>query len=98
MFRRMIDLLLVTFLTALISFSTSAVFAQKNQNSAKGEMKESGKEVGRAGKSVGHNVVHGHPVRAGKHFGKHIGRSGKDFGKGTKHAVHHVVHRNKNQH
>ncbi len=65
--------------------------AQDNTNSAKGQMKESGAEVGRAGRSMGRNVKHGRVVRGGKHFGKHIGRAGKHFGRGTKKAVKHVV-------
>jgi hypothetical protein len=48
-----------------------------------GEMKESGKEVGKAGTSLGHHVRHGRPVRGAKHFGKHMGQAGKHFGKGT---------------
>ena len=52
-----------------------------------GEMKESGKEVGKAGKSMGHHVRHGRPVRGAKHFGKHMGRAGKHFGKGSAKAA-----------
>ena len=63
-------------------------FAMQNKNAkgkptAGGEMKESGKEVGNAGKSMGHNVRHGRPVRGAKHFGKHMGRAGKHFGRGS---------------
>ena len=61
-------------------------FAQ-NSNSSSGQMKQSGSEVGKAGKSMGHNVKHGRVVRGGKHFGKHMGRAGKHFGLGTKKAV-----------
>jgi hypothetical protein len=65
--------------------------AQQNNNTTKGQMKQSGSEVGRAGKSMGHNVKHGRIVRGGKHFGKHMGRAGKHFGRGTKKAVKHAV-------
>ncbi len=65
--------------------------AQENANSSKGQMKESGKEVGRAGTAMGRNVKHGRVVRGGKHFGKHMGRAGKHFGRSTKKAVKHVV-------
>ena len=65
--------------------------AQKNNDTTKGQMKQSGSEVGRAGKSMGHNVKHGRIVRGGKHFGKHMGRAGKHFGRGTKKAVKHAV-------
>ena len=64
---------------------------QQNNNTTKGEVKQSGTEVGRAGQSMGHNVKHGRIVRGGKHFGKHMGRAGKHFGRGTKKAVKHVI-------
>jgi hypothetical protein len=66
-------------------------FAQQNNNTATGQMKESGSEVGKAGKSMGRNVRHGRLVRGGKHFGKHMGRAGRHFGRGTKKAVKHVI-------
>jgi hypothetical protein len=65
--------------------------AQENSNTSKGQMKESGSEVKRAGQSMGHNVKHGRLVRGGKQFGKHIGRAGRHFGRGTKKAVKHVI-------
>ena len=65
--------------------------AQQNNDTTKGQMKQSGSEVGRAGKSMGDNVKHGRIVRGGKHFGKHMGRAGKHFGRGTKKAVKHAV-------
>jgi len=66
-------------------------FAQQNNNSATGQMKESGSEVGKAGKSMGRNVRRGRIVRGGKHFGRHMGRAGKHFGRGTKKAVKRVI-------
>ena len=66
-------------------------FTQQNNNSATGQMKESGSEVGKAGKSMGRNVRRGRVVRGGKHFGKHMGRAGKHFGRGTKKAVKRVI-------
>jgi hypothetical protein len=65
--------------------------AQDNNNSPKGEMKASGTEVGRAGKSMGRSVRRGRVVRGGKRFGKHMGRAGKHFGRGTKKAVKRVI-------
>lgn len=65
--------------------------AQENNNTSGGQMKESGSEVKKAGKSMGHNVRRGRIVRGGKHFGKHMGRAGKHFGRGTKKAVKHVI-------
>jgi len=64
---------------------------QENANTSKGQMKESGKEVSRAGKSMGRNVKHGRIVHGSKHFGKHMWRAGKHFGRGTKKAVKHAV-------
>lgn len=56
----------------------------KNRNaSVKGEMKQSGKEMNKAGKSLGGNIKHGRVARGGKNFGKHVYRAGKHFGKGT---------------
>jgi hypothetical protein len=65
--------------------------AKQNSNTATGQMKQSGSEVKRAGTSAGHNMKHGRVVRAGKHFGKHVGRAGKHFGRGTKKAVKHAI-------
>ena len=73
-------------LILIAMFASSPVALAQNKNAKPtvgGEMKESGKEVGKAGTSLGHNVRHGRPVRGGKQFGKHIGRAGKHFGKGS---------------
>ncbi|HUK89940.1 MAG TPA: hypothetical protein VLZ81_06035 [Blastocatellia bacterium] len=96
MFRKGITLLVTAVVCLTLALAPMEASAQKNSNSAKGQMKESGKEVGRAGKSLGHNVRHGRLIRGGKGFGKHMGRSGRHFGKGTKRAAHHVVSTNKN--
>jgi len=53
----------------------------------KTEMKQSGKEMSKAGKSLGENVKHGRVARGGKQFGKHTYRAGKHFGKGSKNAA-----------
>jgi hypothetical protein len=65
--------------------------SQENNNTSGGQMKESGSEVKKAGKSMGQNVKHGRVVRGGKHFGKHMGRAGRHFGRGTKKAVKHAI-------
>jgi hypothetical protein len=71
-------------LTVLVLPSSFANAQNKNAKpTVGGEMKESGKEVGKAGKSLGHNVRHGRPVRGAKHFGKHMGHAGKHFGRGA---------------
>ena len=78
---------------AALALSLSAPltgFAQNN-NTAGGQMKESGSEVGKAGKSMARHAKHGRIVKGGKHFGKHMGRAGRHFGRGTKKAVKHVV-------
>ena len=89
--KRTIRNFLITFALA-VSFALIPVsgFAQ-NSNSSSGQMKQSGSEVGKAGKSLGHNVKHGRVLRGGKHFGKHMGRSGKHFGRGTKKFVKKVI-------
>jgi len=72
-----------------------SVSAQQDTKSgtptAKGQYKESGKEIGKAGTSLGHNVKHGRVARGGKHFGKHMGRAGKHIGRGTKRVVKKAV-------
>jgi hypothetical protein len=84
---------LVLSLVSLIVFTFGSSFAiAQNGNgnrkpTVKGEMKESGKETAKAGKSLGHNVKRGRIVHGGKQFGKHVGRAGKHVGKGTKAAA-----------
>jgi len=87
-----------TTLNFVVTFALAVSFAlipltalAQNSNSSSGQMKQSGSEVGKAGKSMGHNVKHGRIVRGGKHFGKHMGRSGKHFGRGTKKFVKKVI-------
>jgi hypothetical protein len=63
----------------------------KDKDTASGQMKEGGKETGRAGKSLGHNVKHGRVLHGGKRFGQHIGRAGKHVGHGTETAVKRAV-------
>ena len=83
--------LVVALAVGLISFSGS--YAQNSNSSATGEVKQSGSEAGKAGKSMGRNVRRGRIVRGGKHFGKHMGRAGKHFGKGTKRGTKKVFKR-----
>ena len=68
-------------------FASFDAFAQ-NSNSMKGQVKESGSEFGKAGKSLGHNIKHGRILRGGKYFGKHMGRAGKHVGRAGKHVGH----------
>lgn len=87
-----------TILNFLVAFALAVSFAlipltsfAQNSNSSSGQMKQSGSEVGKAGKSMGRNVKHGRILRGGKYFGKHMGRSGKHFGRGTKKFVKKVI-------
>ena len=94
---RVVQVILTT--AAVITFAVAAplVITQqdtKGKSTAKGQMKEGGKEVDKAGKSLGHNVRHRRIVRGGKHFGKHIGYAGRHVGRGTKHAVKKAVRAN----
>lgn len=88
---RVIKFLMMAALTLSFVLSPLSAISQENNNTSGGQMKESGSEVKKAGKSMGHNVKHGRILRGGKHFGKHIGRAGKHFGRGTKKAVKHVI-------
>jgi hypothetical protein len=74
-----------------LALTPLSVLAQENNNTSKGQMKESGSEVKKAGTAMGRNVKHGRLVRGGKHFGRHMGRAGRHFGRGTKKAVKHVI-------
>jgi hypothetical protein len=66
-------------------------FAQQNNNTATGQMKESGSEVSKAGKSMARHARRGRVVKGGKHFGKHMGRAGRHFGRGAKKVVKRAV-------
>jgi hypothetical protein len=74
-----------------LALSPMLGMAQQNNNTATGQMKQSGSETAKAGKSMARHVKHGRIVKGGKHFGKHMGRAGKHFGRGTKKAVKHVI-------
>ncbi len=85
--REAVKFLIVAVLGLCVALTPLFGVAQQNKNTAGGQMKTSGSEVGKAGKSMGSNVRHGRVLRGGKHFGKHMGRAGKHFGRGTKKAV-----------
>jgi len=86
-----LKLLTVTAMSLFLALNPLCGTAQENNNTATGQMKQSGSEVAKAGKSMGRHVRHGRVVKGGKHFGKHMGRAGKHFGRGTKRAVKHVI-------
>jgi hypothetical protein len=91
---RIAQVILTTAAVIVFALAAPPAFAQQDKQgkpTAKGQMKEGGKEAGRAGTSLGHHVRHGRIVRGGKHFGKHIGYAGRHIGRGTKHAVKKVV-------
>jgi hypothetical protein len=74
---------------ALLAFTVFSPYAMaqddkvKGQPTAGGQMKEGGKEMGKAGKSLGSNIKHGRVARGGKHFGKHVYHGSKHIAKGT---------------
>ena len=78
---------------ALVAFTVWSPYAMAQDDKVKakptvgGQMKEGGKEMGKAGKSLGSNVKHGRVARGGKHFGKHVYHGGKHIGKGTTKAA-----------
>ena len=86
---RITKVILTTAAVIIFAVASPPAFAQQDTQgkpTAKGQMKESGKQVGKAGKSLGHNVKRGRILRGGKRFGKHIGYAGRHVGRGTKHA------------
>lgn len=46
-----------------------------------------GKDIGKGSEELGHDVAHGHPVDAGKDFGKGVGHGAAAIGVGTVHAA-----------
>jgi hypothetical protein len=74
---------------AMIAFSIASPYAMAQDDKVKakptvgGQMKEGGKEMGKAGKSLGSNVKKGRVARGGKRFGKHAYHGGKHIGKGS---------------
>jgi hypothetical protein len=89
--KRRVKFLMMTATTALSLVLVPVQGIAQNNNTSTGQMKQSGSEVKRAGKSMARNVRHGRILRGGKHFGKHIGRAGKHFGRGTKKAVKRAI-------
>jgi len=82
--------ILTTAAVIILALAAPLAFAQQDTQgkpTAKGQMKEGGKEAGRAGKSLGKNVKRGRILRGGKRFGKHMGYAGRHIGRGTKRAV-----------
>lgn len=82
--------ILTTAAVTIFAVSAPLAFVQHDtpgKPTAKGQIKEGGKEVGKAGKSLGDNVKRGRILRGGKRFGKHIGYAGRHVGRGTKRAV-----------
>ena len=89
--RRMI---LTTAAVITLALAAPLAFAQQDtpgKPTVKGQMTEGGKQVGKAGTSLGKNVKHGRVARGGKQFGKHMGYAGRHVGRGTKQGVKKVV-------
>jgi hypothetical protein len=89
--RRVLKFSMIAVMAVCFAFTSAAVIAQENTNTATGQMKETGKETKRAGKSMAKHVKKGRIVKGGKHFGKHMGKAGKHFGRGTKKAVKKII-------
>jgi hypothetical protein len=89
--RRFSRMFLSVAMLITLSVVTPFALAQDDTTKAKptvgGQMKEGTKEMGKAGKSLGHNVRHGRVARGGKHFGKHVYHGGKNYAKGTGRAA-----------
>ena len=51
------------------------------------DFKSAGKDVGRGGEGLGHEMKEGKPIAAGKDIGEGVGKGGKKFGEGVKKAV-----------
>ena len=87
MMRKLSQVILSGAMMASLAIATPYALAQDDKTKAKptvgGEMKEGTKEMGKAGKSLGHNVKHGRVVRGGKHFGKHVYHGSKNYAKGS---------------
>ena len=52
-----------------------------------GDFKAAGKDVGRGGEGVGHEMKKGKPIAAGKDMGEGVGKGGKKVGEEVKKAV-----------
>jgi peptidoglycan hydrolase-like protein with peptidoglycan-binding domain len=57
------------------------------QESVGGDFKAAGKDVGRGGEGVGHEMKQGKPIAAGKDLGEGVGKGGKKVGEGVKKSV-----------
>jgi hypothetical protein len=57
------------------------------RESVGGDFKAAGKDVGRGGEGVGHEMKQGKPVTAGKDLGESVGKGGKKVGEGVKKAA-----------
>lgn len=88
--RKALKFLMLAALALSFALTPLSGIAQQT-DTATGQMKASGSEVGKAGKSMGRNVRHGRIFRGGKHFGKHMGHAGQHFGRGTKRFVKRAI-------
>jgi hypothetical protein len=91
MIRKLSQMILSVAMLITLAAVTPYALAQEDTKKGKptvgGQMKEGTKEMGKAGKSLGHNVKHGRIARGGKHFGKHVYHGGKHYAKGTGRAA-----------
>ena len=57
------------------------------QESVGSDFQAAGKDVGKGGEGVGHEMKQGKPIAAGKDLGESVGKAGKKIGEGVKKAV-----------
>ena len=96
MMRKLSQMIVSVAMLITLAVATPYALAQEDTKKGKptvgGQMKEGTKEMGKAGKSLGHNVKHGRIARGGKHFGKHVYHGSKNYAKGTGHAAKKTGH------
>jgi len=51
------------------------------------DFKQAGRDVGKGGQDMGHEMKEGKPLAAGKEFGQEVGHAGKKVGQGVKKAA-----------
>jgi hypothetical protein len=91
MLRKLVGIAFVAGSVLLGAAPVNALAAQDHGAVAKHDFKGTGRETGRAGKSLARNFKHGRIIHGGKRFGQHMGGAGKDLGKGTANGAKRVV-------
>ena len=82
------QLILTTVVVIIFGVAAPPAFGQqdtKGKPTVEGQINQSGKEAGKAGTTLGHEVKRGRVVRGGKRFGRHIGYAGRHIGYAGRH-------------